>query len=117
MRAEQTNSSIVYSDRFILKLFRQLEEGLNPDLEVGRFLSERAGFSASPAVVGQIEYRNSNRQTFAVGILEDFVPNEGDAWRHTLDALSQYYDRAITRQTTAPPVNLPRKPLISLLAA
>ena len=48
MRAEQTNSSIIYGDRFILKLFRQVEEGINPDLEVGRFLSERAGFGGVP---------------------------------------------------------------------
>jgi maltose alpha-D-glucosyltransferase/alpha-amylase len=115
MRAEQTNSSIVYGDRFILKLFRQLEDGINPDLEVGRFLSERVKFPWTPAVAGEIEYRSQDRRRFAVGILEDFVPNEGDAWQHSLDALSQYFDRAVTRQQDALRSALPRKPLVDLL--
>jgi maltose alpha-D-glucosyltransferase/alpha-amylase len=102
MRAEQTNSSIVYGDRYILKLFRQIEEGINPDIEIGRFLTEEAHFSGSPALAGHLDYRTHDRRRFALGVLQEFVPNEGDAWRHTLDALSQYFDRAITQQTEAP---------------
>ena len=51
----------------------------------------------------------------AIGILQDFVPNEGDAWQHTLDALSQYFDRIVTKQQELPAVSLPRKPLVDLL--
>jgi maltose alpha-D-glucosyltransferase/alpha-amylase len=115
IRAEQTNSSIVYGDRLILKLFRQIEEGINPDIEVGRFLTEHLRFEKCPAVVGQIEYRSHDRRRFALGILQDFVPNEGDAWRHALDALSQYFDRAITRQPEAPTVSVPPKAYVDLL--
>jgi maltose alpha-D-glucosyltransferase / alpha-amylase len=115
MHAEQTNSSIVYSDRFILKLFRQIEEGINPDLEVGRFLTEQVRFASVPALAGDLEYRARDSKRFAIGILQDYVPNEGDAWRHTLDALSQYFDRAVTRQAELLNFQLPRKRLIDLL--
>ncbi len=97
MRAEQSNSSIVFGDQFILKLFRRTEPGVNPDFEIGRFLTDGVGFPHSPAVAGTIEFRTKKGETAAVGILQKFVPNEGDAWRHTLDALSQYFDRAVTR--------------------
>jgi maltose alpha-D-glucosyltransferase / alpha-amylase len=97
MRAEQSNSSIVFGDKFILKLFRRTESGINPDVELGSFLTERAGFPHSPPVAGTVEYRSKKGDSAAVGILQKYVPNEGDAWRHTLDALSQYFARAVTR--------------------
>jgi maltose alpha-D-glucosyltransferase / alpha-amylase len=96
-RAEQSNSSVVFGDQLILKLFRRTEEGVNPDLEIGSFLTEHASFPHAPPVAGTIEYRTRRGQTAAVGILQRYVPNEGDAWRHTLDQLSQYLDRAVTR--------------------
>jgi maltose alpha-D-glucosyltransferase / alpha-amylase len=96
MRAEQSNSSVVFGDQLILKLFRKAEQGVNPDLEIGYFLTERVGFPHTPPVAGAIEYRTKQGQTAAVGLLQRFVPNEGDAWRHTLDQLSQYLDRAVT---------------------
>jgi maltose alpha-D-glucosyltransferase/alpha-amylase len=97
MRAEQSNSSIVFGDKFILKLFRRTELGINPDLELGYFLTERAMFPHTPPVTGTLEYRTKKGETAAVGVLQRFVVNEGDAWRHTLDSLSQYFDRAVTR--------------------
>jgi len=97
MRTEQSNSSIVYGDKLILKLFRRTEPGVNPDLEIGYFLTEQVGFQHTPPVTGIIEYRPRKGEGVAVGILQRFVPNEGDAWRHTLDALGQYFDRAVVR--------------------
>jgi maltose alpha-D-glucosyltransferase/alpha-amylase len=96
MRGEQSNSSVVFGDQLILKLFRRTEEGVNPDLEIGYFLTERVGFPHTPPVAGAIEYRSKRGNTAAVGILQRYIPNEGDAWRHTLDQLSQYLDRAVT---------------------
>ena len=110
MRAEDTNSSIVYGDRFILKLFRRLEDGVNPDIEVARFLT-RIDFPAAPILDGEIEYKRRDRRTCSVGMLHGFIPNEGDAWRHTLDALSQYFDRTVTQ---GPPPRI-HKPLVEQL--
>jgi maltose alpha-D-glucosyltransferase/alpha-amylase len=106
MRAEQSNSSIVFGDKLILKLFRRTDIGINPDLEIGRFLTERIGFPHTPPVAGMIEYRKKKGESAAVGILQKFVPNEGDAWRQALDALSQYFERAVTR----PPDGLKDQP-------
>ena len=97
IRAEQSNSSVVFGDQLILKLFRRAEEGTNPDVEIGCFLTERVGFPHAPPVAGTIEYRTNNGRAAAVGILQRYVANQGDAWRHALDQLSQYLDRAVTR--------------------
>jgi maltose alpha-D-glucosyltransferase / alpha-amylase len=95
MQAEQSNSSIVYDERMILKLFRRPQPGTNPDLEIGRFLTERAAFSHIPPVAGALEYRRRDGQPTTIGILQGFVANEGDAWQFTLDALDNYLQDAM----------------------
>jgi maltose alpha-D-glucosyltransferase/alpha-amylase len=92
--AEQSNSSIVYGDRLILKFFRRLEEGINPDLEVGAFLTEKARFPHVPQLAGSLEYHTRSGRQMAQGILQGFVPNQGDAWRYTLRLLSEFYQGA-----------------------
>ncbi len=93
-RAEQSNTSIIYGTRYILKLFRKLEEGTNPDIEIGDFLTRR-GFKNTPAVLGQIEYKTHRGQKYAAGILQQFVPNQGDAWSYTLESLGGFFERAL----------------------
>ncbi|MBD3161052.1 MAG: maltose alpha-D-glucosyltransferase [Candidatus Eisenbacteria bacterium] len=93
MRAEQSNSSIVFGDRLILKIFRSVEPGTNPELEIGRFLTERSGSRLTPACVGSLEYQGRGGASTTIGVLQEFVPNGGDAWRLTLDHLGQFYDR------------------------
>ena len=101
-RAEQSNTSIIYGDRFILKLFRKIEPGINPDVEIGAFLTER-GFANTPAVLGKFEYRSKDGATvYSAGILQEFVRNQGDAWKYTLDALSGYFERALAQGNEAP---------------
>ncbi len=97
-RADQSNSSVVFDDRFILKLFRKIEAGENPDLEIGRFLSERARFPHVPSLCGSIEYRvgtDSGEEPSTVAVLYQLVPNEGDAWTHALGSLGRYYERLL----------------------
>jgi len=114
VKAEQSNTSVVYGDRFILKLFRRLESGVNPDLEIGRFLTDRASFPHVPSVAGAIEYRVDRQEPLTLAIVQEFVPNEGDAWRYTLDVLRPYYDRAATDPDVELP--LPPAPLLDLAA-
>ena len=92
-RTEQSNSSVVLGDRLMLKLFRRLEEGINPDLEVTRFLTDRA-FPNVPAVAGWVAYRVPDREPSALAILQEYVPNEGDLWTYTLDQLDDFLERA-----------------------
>ncbi|HEX4001558.1 MAG TPA: putative maltokinase [Candidatus Acidoferrales bacterium] len=93
MKAEQSNSSVLYGRAFVLKLFRRLEAGISPDFEIGRFLSERTPFPNIPPMSGVLEYQKSEGEPAAMALLQGFVANQGDAWGHTLKALMDYYDR------------------------
>jgi maltose alpha-D-glucosyltransferase/alpha-amylase len=113
MQAEQSNTSIAYRNTFILKLFRRIAPGVNPDLEIGRFLTEQAAFAHTPAVAGALEYRQDHGEPTTVAILHSFVPNQGDAWQYTLDALDHYFERAfVQREVEQPP--LPHTSLVAL---
>ena len=94
-RVEQRNSSLVYGDKLILKLFRRLEPGHNPEVQLGQFLTAKE-FPHSPALVGEIEYCGVEKERTALAVLHEFIPNAGDARGHALDALGRYYDRVIT---------------------
>ena len=90
---EQSNTSAIFSDKFILKLFRRLNQGLNPDLEIGRFFTEKAPFEHVPHVAGALEYVDHASEATTVAILHEYKPNEGDAWVYTLDELGRYLER------------------------
>jgi trehalose synthase-fused probable maltokinase len=94
MSAEQSNTSIRFGDRLVLKLFRRTEAGENPDLEIGAFLTDVAGFAHAPPVLGGLEYRPRSGEPVALAILQAFVPNEGDAWTFTLAAVGRSFVRA-----------------------
>ncbi len=113
MRVDQTNTSVVYGDRFILKLFRRIEAGTNPDLEIGRFLTERTAFAHIAPVAGALEYRRGRAEPMTFAMLQAFIPNQGDAWQYTVDALGRYFERALSHpEVKAPP--LPKKSLLAL---
>lgn len=92
LRAEQSNTSIIYGDRLILKFFRRIQEGINPDLEIGQFLTEKTSLSSVPPLAGTLEYQGRDGKPMAQGMLQKFVANQGDAWGFTLKALANYYD-------------------------
>ena len=102
MKAEQSNTSIVYGNAFIMKLFRRLQVGTNPDLEIGRFLT-RKGFANLPPVAGYMEYTRSGEEPNTLAILQAFVPNQGDAWKYTLNSLYRYFDRVLESPDLSPP--------------
>ncbi len=91
--AEQSNTSILYDDLGILKLFRHLTLGENPDVEITRFLTEVAHFEHIPAYLGDL-HRPSDGTTLA--FLQTFAPNQGDGWAWTLTELSRFYDAVAT---------------------
>jgi maltose alpha-D-glucosyltransferase/alpha-amylase len=105
LSSEQSNTSIVYGDRLILKLFRRLEPGINPDFEIGRQLTERIGYSRVPAVTGAFEYHMTAERPMTVAMMQRLVESQEDGWRHATDELSKYFDRVETRRL--PDVPLP----------
>ncbi|HEU5039318.1 MAG TPA: putative maltokinase, partial [Gemmatimonadales bacterium] len=96
LKGEQSNTSINLGDRFLLKLFRKAEAGINPDLEIGRYLTDHTEFRRMPLLAGGLELRvRGGREPTTLGVLHQFVPSEGDAWNWSLSALSQYFERAV----------------------
>ncbi|HET8631966.1 MAG TPA: phosphotransferase [Thermomicrobiales bacterium] len=77
---EQSNTSIVYGDACIMKLYRRVEPGRNPEVELGRYLTAEAHFAAIPAVVASARLRGPDGFDADVLLAQAFIPNEGDGW-------------------------------------
>ena len=92
--AEQSNSSAIFGDRLIMKLFRRQQPGANPDVEIGRFLTESAKFANIPPFAGSLEYRRNGHEPATLALLQGLVPNEGDGWQWTLEELDRFYESA-----------------------
>jgi maltose alpha-D-glucosyltransferase/alpha-amylase len=93
VETEQSNSTALVDNDYVVKIYRKLESGINPEIEVGRFLTEVAGFANTPALLGSVEFVESDRAS-AVGVVHEFIQNQGDAWTVT----SAYLDRFIDKQ-------------------
>lgn len=111
MATEQSNTSILYGDALFLKIFRHPDAGINPDLEISRFLTERAGFRNIPVFAGGIEYRRKSAEPITLGILVKYIPNSRDTWQAAMDNLKRYYENLIAKRHEYPeapefPVNL-----------
>jgi maltose alpha-D-glucosyltransferase/alpha-amylase len=101
VQAEQSNTSVIYGDRFILKLIRRLAPGVNPDLEISRFLTEKR-FPHAPVIAGALEYARPREEPVTLAILQGFVPNQGDAWRFTQDSLCRFLETLLARKDQLP---------------
>jgi maltose alpha-D-glucosyltransferase/alpha-amylase len=99
LKVEQSNTSIVYGSEFFLKLFRKMEEGPNPDLEITRYLTEQTSFANVPVFAGALEYHAAGSDALAVGILQKLVANQGDAWTFTLNSISSYFERVLEKRS------------------
>jgi maltose alpha-D-glucosyltransferase/alpha-amylase len=94
LRGEQSNTSVLFGDRYLLKVLRRLDAGESPDVEIGRYLSGR--IDHVPDFLGAIDYRDGRGRTATLAILQRFVVNEGDAWVATLDELERFAERVLT---------------------
>ena len=95
LKAERNNTAVAFGDRFFLKLFRRLEPGPNPDLEMQTFLTEKK-FPNIPPVAGCLKYQRGNGEELTMGVLTHFLSNAKDAWAFTLDALGRFLERVST---------------------
>ena len=110
--AEQSNTSIIYGNRLILKLFRRLQAGENPDVEIGRFLTEVAHFDRIPPFFGEISISSLEGQKTTVAMLQGLVPNEGDGWDWFLDGLSVFFQSATSKPAPASPAEAANEPVM-----
>ncbi len=104
--AEQSNTSILYGDALILKLFRRLQPGENPDVEIGRFLTEIAHFDRIPPFLGEISMTVGSQEKTTIAMLQGLVANEGDGWAWFLHQLSRFYEN-VAFDTDVPNVPVP----------
>ncbi len=113
IKAEQSNTSVLYADRFYLKLFRNLKEGINPDQEIVQYLTEKVGFPHIPPFAGSLEYRQTGSEPIHIGLLQGFVQCQSDAWTYTLDTLDRYFEQVLSRANELREVPKLLAPLLS----
>ena len=87
LAGEQSNASIAFGDALILKLYRRLREGVQPDIEVARFLTEETDFANAPALLGTLDWVAADGQATTLAAASEYVRNQGDAWAWLTDTL------------------------------
>ncbi|MHC2991391.1 alpha-amylase, partial [Pontibacter sp. HJ8] len=91
--AEQSNTSVIFENQFFLKVYRKLDRTLNPDVEVVQALTDRVNFPNVPMFLGAIEHQEDGKAPMVLVMLQDLVPNQGDAWTYMEDSLKRFFER------------------------
>ncbi|MCB0474965.1 MAG: trehalose synthase [Flavobacteriaceae bacterium] len=91
MGVEQSNTSIIYNEKYIFKFFRRIYSDKNPDYEMSRFLSEKKEFKNTPVYLGSINIVDFDNDFITIGLMQELVPNQGDAWAYMLEELHQIF--------------------------
>ena len=100
---QHSNSTIEFGDRFVLKLYRMLEDGGSPDVELGRFLTEQTNCELAPIIGGTLEYRNSDgeglfaERASTIASVQERIDHRGDAWTVTLDDVRRFGEVALAQ--------------------
>ena len=95
--SEQSNTSVLFGHKFILKLIRRLTPGRNPDLEIGRFLTEKK-FPHTPHLLGAMEIQAPRAPSTTLSLLHEYTQNQGDAWQYTLSHLDSFFESALAQR-------------------
>ena len=91
IETERLDSTALVDNDYVVKIYRTLETGIRPEIEMGRFLTEVAGFANTPALLGSVELIEGEERS-AVGVVHAFVANQGDAWTVTAAYLDRFVD-------------------------
>jgi maltose alpha-D-glucosyltransferase/alpha-amylase len=89
---DQSNTSLSLGNELFLKVYRRAQPGSNPELEIGRFLTETSPFLHTVPVVGAVEYEQDDGTVFTLALLQRYVPNQGSVWSYTQDYLERYFE-------------------------
>jgi maltose alpha-D-glucosyltransferase/alpha-amylase len=95
LRAGQEDTIIVYDNTLVLKIYRRLEEGTDPDTEIARRLAEKHDFPHIPPFAGLLEMQDKGSEPMVIGHLQGYVHDTTDAWTHTLDTVGRYFERVL----------------------
>ncbi|HAT63455.1 MAG TPA: trehalose synthase, partial [Flavobacteriaceae bacterium] len=91
MGMEQSNTSVVINDTCVIKFFRRIYSTKNPDYEMSRFLSDKKGYQNTPAYLGSINIKDSENVITTIALMQEMVPNDGDAWEYMLKKLDKVF--------------------------
>ena len=91
MGVEQSNTSLIVGKKIMLKIYRRVAYGENPEIVTSSFLTETAGFENTPAYLGKAELTSADGKILGVGILQAFVANDGDGWGYTMKYLQSVF--------------------------
>ncbi|MFN3821380.1 MAG: maltose alpha-D-glucosyltransferase, partial [bacterium] len=107
LKVEQSNTSLNIGDQAVLKLYRKLDWGLNPEIELTHYLTEISYYPHIPHLLGYITYEKPHQGEMSLGVLLEFLPNEGDAARMSVDFLEHFFDNLIAEKPPAPLIEVP----------
>ncbi|MFH6604930.1 trehalose synthase [Maribacter algicola] len=91
MGLEQSNTSVIINDNSVIKFFRRIYADKNPDFEMSQFLSEKKGFKNTPAYLGSISFIDKDNDNITIALLQELVPNQGDAWEFMLKEVHKVF--------------------------
>lgn len=94
LKTTQRHTSVRYGERFVLKLFRRLHWGPNPELALGRFLTELS-FAHAPPLAGALEYHRADGERLGLAAVHGWLPKAENGWEYTLRASERYYERVL----------------------
>lgn len=113
LSGEQSNTSVFYADRLMLKLYRKPEPGINPEFEILRYLAEETSFERAPMLAGGIEYVPFDTEPQTMAILQSLVENQGTGWDWMLEELGRFYE-VCAASTETPEANVPPAALLDM---
>ena len=94
---ESSNTTLLFGERLFLKGYRRLQWGINPELEMGRFLTDVSPFDSIVPLAGALEYEDADGDVVTLALLQGFAANQGDAWHYTLDTLQRFLEDCALR--------------------
>jgi maltose alpha-D-glucosyltransferase/alpha-amylase len=97
LKADSSNTAMIYNDKYFFKFYRKIETEINPDLEIVRFLSENTSFRNAPKYAGSVEFRDNDGKIIVFGLLQEKVDNQGDSWIMTIDSVGRFYERVMAK--------------------
>jgi maltose alpha-D-glucosyltransferase / alpha-amylase len=109
LKADQSNTAIIFNDQYFFKFYRKLENEINPELEIVRFLSEHTTFRNSPRYAGSVEYHDHEGNIIVFGLLQERVENQGEAWTMSVDSVGRFYERVMAKAKAIKPPKLINK--------
>jgi maltose alpha-D-glucosyltransferase/alpha-amylase len=107
-RVAGTNTTVILGETRFLKLYRRIRPGINPELEMGRFLTEVSPYPNISPLLGYIEYHAGDDTAATLALLQAYVPNQGDGWGYTIDYLERFFEACLARPEESPAESVQR---------